>query len=132
MNKVVARFADGRMLKGNTRDFVISKESFHLEVVGAPLNSKPVLLQIKELKALFFVKDFEGRPQYKPRQEFESGKPVVGRKIRVLFKDGEEMVGTTNGYEPGRPVFFVVPADQDSNTQRCLVVTEATQEIIFL
>jgi hypothetical protein len=132
MNKVVARFADGRMVKGNTRDFVIGKESFHLEVQGAPLSSKPVLLQIKELKALFFVKDFQGKPQYKPRQEFDAGKPVVGRKIRVLFNDGEEMVGTTNGYQPGRPAFFMFPADQNSNTLRCLVVTASTREITFL
>jgi Family of unknown function (DUF6982) len=132
MNKVVARFADGRIIKGSTRDFIISKDSFHLEVLGAPLSSKPMLLRTRELKALFFVKDFAGKPQYKPRQEFDKSKPVVGRKIRVVFKDGEEMVGTTNGYQPGRPAFFMFPADQDSNTQRCLVVAEATREITLL
>jgi hypothetical protein len=132
VNKVVARFADGRIVKGSTRDFVTSKDSFHLEVLGAPLSSKPMLLRIKELKALFFVKDFAGNPQYKPRQEFDVGKPVVGRKIRVVFQDGEEMVGTTHAYQPGRSVFFLVPADQDSNTQRCLIVTGATKEITLL
>jgi len=132
MNKVVARFADGKMLKGATRDFVISKETFHLEVQDTPLNSKPVLVQIRELKALFFVKDFAGQPHHKPSQEFDSARPVVGRKIKVIFKDGEVLVGTTNAYQAGRPAFFMVPADQDSNTQRCLVIADATKEISLL
>jgi len=50
----------------------------------------------------------------------------------VVFKDGEVMVGTTYGYRPGRAGFFVVPADADSNIQRCYVLTAATQEVSFI
>jgi len=42
------------------------------------------------------------------------------------------MVGTTQGYQPGRPGFFVVPADPVVNTQRCYVIAAATKEVSFL
>jgi hypothetical protein len=56
----------------------------------------------------------------------------VGRKIRVRFKDGEVLVGTTQGYQPGRPGFFLVPADPGSNIERCYVISAATDEVTFL
>lgn len=49
---------------------------------------------------------------------------------QVLFKDGETILGTTQGYQSGRPGFFVVPPDPESNNERCFVISRATQEII--
>lgn len=132
MNRVVARFADGRMIKGSTSDFAATKAAFHMVVADSLPGSKPLLVQIQDLKAVFFVKDFVGRPQHKARQEFDPTRPVVGRKIKVIFKDGEVLVGTTQGYQSGRPGFFMAPADQESNIERCFVVVSATVEITFL
>jgi hypothetical protein len=50
----------------------------------------------------------------------------------VTFKDGEVLVGTTQGYQPGRKAFFLVPADRESNTERCFVIAAAAQNISFL
>lgn len=132
MNKVVARFADGRMIKGVTSDFMPAKDRFHITPAEAPGGSKPVEVQTKDLKAVFFVKDFAGNPQHEERKDFGASGPPPGRRIKVVFKDGETMVGTTQGYQPGRPGFFVVPADTGSNTERCYVVSAATQEVSFL
>lgn len=132
MNKVVARFTDGRLLKGFTTDFVPAKESFHVTEAGAPAGSKPVQLQTKELKALFFVKDLAGDPKHQERNEFDPAHPVAGRKIKVVFKDGETLVGTTQAYQPGRPGFFLIPADTESNIERCYIITAATQDVSFL
>jgi len=132
LNKVVARFSDGRMIKGSTSDFVPAKEFFHVASTDAA-GSKPTLVQVKDLKAIFFVKDFAGRPDYQPKNEFEGERTPAGRKIRVVFADGEIIVGTTQGYQPGRPGFFMVPADQaDNNIERCYVVTAATSEVTLL
>jgi hypothetical protein len=49
-----------------------------------------------------------------------------------VFNDGEMLLGTTTGYQPGRPGFFVVPADADSNSERCYVISAATQSVSFL
>ena len=64
-----------------------------------------------ELKAVFFVKDFAGNPEYKHFEEFDASTPAIGRRIKVLFSDGELLVGTTQGYQLGRAGFFVTPAD---------------------
>ena len=132
MNRVVARFADGRMIKGSTSDFVATRDAFHVAPSDGSPSTKPLSVLIKDLKAIFFVKDFAGRPTYRPRQEFDSARPVIGRKIKVIFKDGEILVGTTQGYQPGRAGFFIAPADPESNIERCFVVTAATKEISFL
>jgi hypothetical protein len=132
MNQVVARFADGRILKGITADFFPNKSAFHLSVADGPSGSEPVEIQTQDLKALFFVKDLAGDPEYVERKEFDPTRPAAGRRIRVVFKDGEELIGTTTGYQPGRPGFFLVPADEGSNNERCFVVTAATEEVGFI
>ena len=131
MNQVVARFADGRIVKGFTTDFIPGREIFHVTPAHSPVDSRPVKIPTGQLKALFFVRSFEGNPQYDDRKIFEPGHPVIGRKIRVLFKDGETMVGTTQGYQTGRPGFFLVPVDPKSNNKRCYIVCNSTVEIGF-
>lgn len=132
VNKVVARFVDGRILKGMTADFFPTKDTFHLTDASAPPGTEPVEINRLELKALFFVKDLAGNPGYEERKEFDPEHPPVGRQIRVVFKDGEVLIGTTTGYQPGRPGFFLVPADMNSNNERCYVVTAATQDVGFI
>jgi hypothetical protein len=131
-NKIVIRYSDGRMQKGITNDFFPNKESFHVLLVGTAQDSKPLEVRVSDLKAVFFVKEFAGIPGYNDKKEFEPGKPVVGRKIKVVFKDGELLVGTTNGYQPDRPGFFVNPADPKSNVERCFVVTRSTKEVTLM
>jgi hypothetical protein len=128
-NKIVVRYADGRLLKGVTSDFFPNKETFHVSPVPAAPQEKPQEVRIADLKAVFFVKDFAGNPDYKEKKEFDPAKPVSGRRISVRFKDGELLVGTTTGYQPGRTGFFVTPADPKSNAERCFVVTNATTEV---
>lgn len=132
MNKVVARYADGRMIKGMTADFFPGKDAFHVSEADAPAGALPVEVHTKDLKALFFVKDLAGNRQHVERNVFDPSRPPAGRKIRVVFKDGETIVGTTTGYQKGRPGFFIVPADPGSNIERCYVITAATKEVSFL
>jgi len=132
MNKVVARFADGRMIKGFTNDFTTARTRFHVLPSDAPAGTKPVEVNAEELKALFFVKGFTGDPAHQEGNAFTTSRPPVGRKIRVVFKDGEVLIGTTQGYQKGRPGFFLVPADAASNIERCYVISAAAQEITFI
>ena len=57
---------------------------------------------------------------------------LVALRIAFTEADGETLVGTTTGYQAGRPGFFLVPADDGSNIERCFVVTAATTEITFM
>jgi hypothetical protein len=131
-NKIVARFQDGRVLKGFSVDFLAGKEVFHLTPADAIAGSKPVEVRLSELKAVFFVRVLEGNPRYEEQKEFPSKGPAVGRKLRVVFRDGETLLGTTQGYQPGRAGFFLIPADPKSNNERCFVITAATQEVAFV
>ena len=132
MNKVVVRFVDGRVVKGTTADFFPAKDIFHVNVSTASVVAKPVEISKNDLKALFFVKDFEGSARHVESNEFDPSHPPAGRRITVVFSDGEVLVGTTTGYQPGRPGFFIVPADASSNMERCYVVTAATREVKFV
>ncbi|NJD61787.1 MAG: hypothetical protein FIA93_03610 [Deltaproteobacteria bacterium] len=130
-NRIVVRYQDGRLLKGITTDFIAGKEAFHVTETASP-SAKPVEVQVSKLKAVFFVKDLLGNAHHKERLDFDPSKPAPGRKIFVQFKDGERIVGLTQGYKPGRDGFFLVPADPLSNNERIYVVTSSTQEIKFL
>jgi len=132
MNAIVARYLDGSLVKGITNDFLPAKDRFHLFLDGSAPGSRAQEILVADLKALFFVKDLAGSPKHQQSNQFAAGKPPVGRKIRVVFKDGEIVVGTTQGYQPGRPGFFLVPADEKSNNSRCFVVAAATREVTLL
>jgi len=131
-NKIVVHYQDGRINKGVTSDFFPNKDLFHLSPVNALPEAKPITVSIQELKAVFFVKTFEGNREYKDKKDFEADKTVAGRKLRVVFKDGEVLVGTTHGYQPGRPGFFIHIVDPQANNERCFVISAATREVSFI
>ena len=114
------------MIKGWTADFNAQRPLFHVsETDGAP----PTRIRMADLKAVFFVKSLIGNAAYDERKEF--GGPVQGRKVQVTFKDGEVLVGSTQGYQADRPGFFLVPADPQSNNDRIYVVAGAVQTVSF-
>lgn len=131
-NKVVARYADGRMIKGSTSDFVPTRDRFHIVLPDAAPGARGVEVLLKELKAVFFVKDLVGNAAHEERKEFDVTHPVAGRKVRITFADGEVLLGTTQAYQPGRPGLFIVPADAASNIDRCYVVGSSTREIALM
>jgi hypothetical protein len=133
-DKIVAHYQDGRLLKGVTRNFVPNKDFFHFIPMDSPPGSKLLEIRTAGLKGLFFVKDFKGNPNYTEKKECDSPKSSVGRKIRVVFKDGELMIGTTDRYPhpPDCPGFFFVPADVNSNNESCFVYKSATQHVSLI
>ncbi len=85
-----------------------------------------------DLKGIFFVKEFEGKPDYQGRKGFLEDQKIQGRKVRVIFKDGEAIVGSVLGYDSKRQGFFVVPADPESNNSRIFVLVAATTDVEFI
>jgi small nuclear ribonucleoprotein (snRNP)-like protein len=132
-NRIVVRYRDGRSVKGHTADFLPSRPSFHVLPADADAAAKgTVEVALAELKAVFFVKEFSGNAAYHESKAFRPGQRVAGRKIRVELRDGEILVGTTMGYQPSRPGFFLVPADPNSNNERCYVVSAAVRKVEFV
>jgi hypothetical protein len=124
-NKVVLKFKDHSLMKGNTADFMPNKKSFHLHCLNGEIKE----IIIEDLKAIFFVKDFDGNKNH--NYEYNELIPGAGRKINVKFLDGENLVGYTLGYSKERSGFFMTPADQKGNNKRIFVVGSATEKIEF-
>ena len=128
--RVVARFTDGRVLKGTTQDFAPNEPKFHLVPDGDDA-SKALEIPLGALKALFFVKSWEGDPKRVDDDSFElvNGE---GRRMLVTFADGEVMAGFTKGYATNKPGFFLLPADPNSNNSRVFVVKTAVTKVEFV
>ena len=129
--KVVARYVDGRTTKGLSQDFFPNKDHFHVYLADKP-SGETVEVRIMELKAVFFVRDFLGNSQYNERKRYIQGDKPSGRKIEVTFRDREVLVGSTLGYDPNRPGFFLFPADPKSNNVRVFAVTSALEKVRYL
>jgi len=127
-NKVVVRFLDGRVQKGTTEDFFPNRPSFHLRPLGG---NEVQDIRCKDLKAVFFVKDFAGDPKRREARGFERATTDIsrGKRIAIRFKDGELVCGFTLTYMPDRSGYFITPADPASNNLRVYVLTHATREV---
>lgn len=126
-NQIIVRFGDGKILKGTTADLFPNKAVFHLKD-----NDSGALQEIGiyNLKAVYFVKSFEGNPDYHEKTDIE--RVGLGKKIKVHFKDGETLVGYTQGYSPNRDIFIVFPCDPDCNNEKVFVVTKAADMVSFI
>jgi hypothetical protein len=127
-NRVVAHLIGGKIVKGTTQDFFPNRPIFHLQ----PADGTPVQeLRAKQLKALFFVKDFAGNNKRRDVRGFINGpgETAQGKKLAVRFKDGELLCGYSLSYSPERDGFFMFPADAGSNNVRVYVVIGSTVEV---
>lgn len=125
--RVVARFQDGRVLKGTTQDFAPHKSRFHLFIDGDE-SRKPLDVPVGALKALFFVKTWEGDSKRIDDNTFARS-TGQGRRLLVTFADGEVIAGFTMGYAADKPGFFLIPADPSANNARVFVVKGATKRV---
>lgn len=128
-HKLVVHFLDGRIEKGICMVMNVKDSGFHLECVderGATVG-RTEKVRFKDLKAVFNVHSFDGKtdkPEHHP--DYAPG----GSKVTVVFKDGEEMPGTTmNPYDPDDPRFYLLPEDVKSNNITVLVEATAVQGV---
>ena len=138
--KIVARFRDGRLLKGFVKDFNIESDTVILTDREKNTESR---VPIEELKALFFVKNFEGSSKYVERKVFGIRKNL-GRKVFIKFVDKESLVGFIEGEIPwdkgfslaklGKRAkgFFLTPVDGDCNNERVFVVGSAIDNVTIM
>jgi len=131
LNKVVVAFLNRPRQKGYVYNFSSLRDSFHLLPPDNPLQQQGTEVEFKEVKAVFFVRDFVGNHEHKPN-------PLVveplkhGRKIKVTCADSEILVGTTEAYNPQKLGFFMFPADSECNNLRIFVVNKNAKGVRFL
>ena len=136
-NKVILHFLDGKLLKGYMQDFTITDDFVFIEDDSA--NAQKV--RVKDLKAIFFVKKFEGDKAYRERKSFEGSKPS-GRRMFLRFNDGESLTGCVEGDIPWEKGFFLeekkmngfflIPSDSDSNNIKVFVVASSVKDVTMI
>jgi len=135
--KVILRFIDGKMLKGYIRDLKIAEEYLYLE----DESSHQLKVRLKELKAIFYVKKFEGERGHQEKKDF-AGIRQGTKRVLVKFKDGETIMGNMEGAIPWQKGFFlesmkekaftIIPVDEAGNNTRILVVTTAVKDVAMI
>ena len=130
-DRIVIRFRDGRLLKGYTSDFTPLKDTFHLVSSQEADNGTSYHVATEDLKAIFFVKTFEGNKAYVEKKRFDEVDTthLRGRRIKLEFLDGEIMRGVSPGYSRGRKGFFIIPVDRKSNNEKIYVISSALRQV---
>lgn len=121
VNSIVARYIDGRVIKGTSLDVAQDRPNCHVRTASGMVD-----VELKDLKALFFVKSLEGNKDHTDGDTIEPTDPRLrgAKLIEVKFHDGERVVGLAMRYPPNKPYFFLIPVDTVSNNLRILVNRE--------
>ena len=129
-NKVVVALVDKRRVKSFVYNFSPARETFSVFPNEAAPKSDATEIKLKDVKAVFFVKDLAGNSA---RNDAQSPDRLGrGRKMEIVFRDGETVIGTTEAYHPQKPGFFLFPADPESNNARTFVVNANLRSVKFL
>ena len=128
--KVVLRYTNGAILRGYARDIHPHRSTIHL--YEDPQGTSKMEVGVDGLKALFVVKSFEGDPYHRERKEFVEGDQSCGDKVEVTFGDGEVMQGSSVGYHPEQPGFFLLPPDSKGNNILVLAALNAVKDFRYL
>lgn len=142
--KVVAHLHGGKLVKG----FLKSAEGSDLEAlfrhtlsameseirIQGHDSSETIKLGVESLKALFFVKSFEGSADYSEVKFFHSNPTVEGLWVQIKFRDGEVTEGVLHNsvrylLDAG---FFLKPPDPLSNNQLVYVLKRSLAEFRVL
>lgn len=129
-SKVVVAHVEGQRLKGFVFNFSALRDSFRLFPEANSPQSAGTDLELRYVKAIFFVKDFTGNPARK--DSYDSLEGAHGRKLEVTCRDGEKILGTTEAYNPKKIGFFMFPADRESNNTRIFIVNANVSAVKML
>jgi hypothetical protein len=91
------------------------------------VSGEPVPIDIHQLKAIFFVRDFTGDKEYLEEKTLVDDVTRPGLRVRLRFEDNETLEGITeNSLELlVNPGFFFWPGDKKSNNLLIYVLKPA-------
>jgi len=125
--KIVVNMRGGAVHKGVTHDFSPKQDAFH--VLPAEGGGVPLRVNMDDMKAMFWVKDYLGNRDFVARRDFDSGRAAAGRRAILTFADGETIWGTVTEDDPSGPGFFFVPSDERDNNMKIFVVRNSLKEL---
>ena len=129
LQKVIIRTRDGKVISGFANPDHIKKTLKILNQQG-----KEETFSVDKLKAVFFVKDFQGNSEYDEIKFLNKQSVSSMIWVRVEFFDGEVLEGKIlNNMELiSSPGFYLSPSDQDTNNKRVYVVKSSLKNFTVL
>jgi hypothetical protein len=135
--KIVAHLRTGKLVKGYTELPLPTDKGGAIATVAVALPKQLSLepsgashkqhIPLTSLKALFFVKSFEGNAQYSEIKFFSVEPKIEGLWVHLTFGDGEKIEGIIHNslaflLEDG---FLMKPPDPHSNNHAVYVLKES-------
>ena len=122
LRKVVVRTRDGQVIPGFARH-----EAPDSEVTIITREGNEQAFAIKDVKAVFSVKDFKGSPEYEEVKFLNKQRPSGMVWVRAEFFDGEVLEGKirNNMKLLSSAGFYLWPSDSDTNND-CVYVIKAS------
>jgi hypothetical protein len=134
--KVVIRYARGELVRGyvSAGDEAAFWSGAAETAVVRTTDGQSIEVRPVEIKAIFFVKSFEGSPDYSEFKVFTNRPNGKGVWVRVHFLDGEIMEGVAPNCLTtySRTAFYMTPPDPASNNQAVLVSKQYLREMHIL
>jgi hypothetical protein len=113
-HRVVLHTLEGQVKRGTVCDVDLLDAVIRLNQPGQPQDR----IAAERLKAIFFM-----------QAPGESPLPQSGRKVRVHFRDGRQILGFSEDVESTETGFFLIPADTRTHTARIYVFRAGVQSI---
>jgi hypothetical protein len=113
--KVTVHLLNGEKKQGSIRSLRRGELGFRLEPVG---NGHVEELSISQVKAVFIH-----------LQANQAVKDVPGRPLTATFRDGRAVQGVSDDYQPGAPVFTLVPPAGRGQFERIIVNAAAVSSV---
>lgn len=125
---VVLRYLNGEMEKCLIKPYI----SCSIKVIQVIREDGSVrTIPIEKLKAIFFVKDLNGKGHKEGAWEEEDPNALkVGKKVVITFKDGEKIKGKVIGEWKKGEGFFIYPIEKNTNNLKIFVVRSSVTEIV--
>jgi hypothetical protein len=114
-HRVIIHTIEGQVKRGIIRDVDLLDEVIALE---QQTGFMPERIPGHRVKAIFFMLPAGAR---QPQAE--------GKKIRVTFNDGRQVAGFSRDFKDGSQGFFLIPADNRTNTARIFVYRSSVQAV---
>ena len=112
--RVILHTLEGLVKRGVLRDANLGDDTVGLEAQPGALENIPR----PRIKAIFFMLPSGQKPV-----------PPTGDKLRVTFKDGRQLAGFSSDHKGTGLGFFVVPADNRTNTERIFIYRSSVEKI---
>jgi hypothetical protein len=113
-HRVVVHTLEGQVKRGTVSDVDLLDAMIRLNQPGLAQEG----IATERLKAIFFMQA-PGEPPL----------PHSGRKVRVHFRDGRQLLGFSEDVESSETGFFLIPADTRTHTARIYVFRVGVQSI---